>query len=338
MNLIPSASGRLCCCKTQSNRVIRKRLKECKRYAPPGFVLALLLAVITSPVTAQSQQLTPVTINLCVKEAVEKNLSLLAERYNLSVADARIVTARLRPNPVLSLYADLLDLAGTGFNAQNAAGPPEYGIRTDFILERGEKRRHRIEVAEQEKAVARWRLLNAARTLALDVQNAFVEVLLAKETLALAERNQDSFHRFVEVSKERVRAGELAPVELAPTQLAELQFNNAVVQARSRLRIAKQRLQLLMGRAMPSELFDVIGEMRREPMPFTLEELWRQALARRPDYQVIVRDQARSVAELRLQIAQGKSITRSARNTAGSRGWPEPATRWAFFQPAPPTL
>jgi cobalt-zinc-cadmium efflux system outer membrane protein len=197
-------------------------------------------------------------------------------------------------------------LAGTGFNARNAAGPPEYGIRTDFILERGQKRRHRVEVAEQEKAVARWQLLDAARSLALDVQNAFVEVLLTKETLALAERNQDSFHRIVEIGKERVRVGDLAQVELVRTQLAELQFSNAVIQAQSRLRISKQRLQLLMGRATPSELFDVVGEMRREPQPFTLDELWRQALSRRPDYQAALRDQARSVAELRSQIAQGK--------------------------------
>ena len=98
----------------------------------------------------------------------------------------------------------------------------------------------------------------------------------------MPERNLDSFRRIVEVSKERVRVGDLAQVELVRTQLAELQFNNAVIQARLRLRIAKQRLQLLMGRATPSELFDVVGEMRREPLPFTLEELWRQALARRP--------------------------------------------------------
>jgi hypothetical protein len=37
-----------------------------------------------------------------------------------------------------------------------------------------------IEVAEQKKAVARWQLLNATRAIALDVQNAFVEVLLTR--------------------------------------------------------------------------------------------------------------------------------------------------------------
>jgi len=64
MNLIPSASGRLCCCKTESNRVIKTRLEECKRYAPPGFVLALLLAVITSPVTARAVEFLKRTYDL----------------------------------------------------------------------------------------------------------------------------------------------------------------------------------------------------------------------------------------------------------------------------------
>ncbi|HEY7184387.1 MAG TPA: TolC family protein [Blastocatellia bacterium] len=306
MNLALSALYRLCCGKTQSNRDIIKRLEDCKRLASSGFVLTLLLTITISPAAAQSQQTEIVTVSQAVQEAVDKNLDLLAERYNLSVADARIVTARLRPNPVLSVYGDLLDLAGTGFNALNTAGPPEYGIRTDFIFERGQKRRYRIEVAEQQKAVAQWQLLNTVRALALEVQNAFVEVLLAKETLALAERNLESFQKIVEVSKERVRVGDLAQVELMRTQLAELQFNNAVIQGQSRLRVAKQRLQLLMGRAEPSESFDVAGEMRRDPLPFTLEELWRQAMARRPDYQAMERDQARSVAELRSQIAQGK--------------------------------
>jgi cobalt-zinc-cadmium efflux system outer membrane protein len=230
----------------------------------------------------------------------------MAERYNLSIADARIVTARLRPNPVLSLYGDLLDLAGTGFNAQNAAGPPEYGIRTDFIWERGDKRRYRIETAQQAKEVARMQLLNAVRALALDVQGAFIDVALAKENLKLAEDNLAAFNKIVRVNAERVRAGDLAAVELTRTELAELQFNNAVIQTQARLRIAKQRLQLLMGRVAPSESFDVAGEMRRETLPFQLAELQQQAIARRPDYLAMQREQARSQAEIRLQLAQRK--------------------------------
>jgi len=306
MNPVLFASGGLCWKNTQSDRSAGSNQEFLRRFGFTGLVFFFLLTGITGPVAAQSQQPETVTVSQAVQEAVEKNLNLMAERYNLSIADARIVTARLRPNPVLSLYGDLQDLAGTGFNAQNAAGPPEYGIRTDFIWERGDKRRYRIETAQQAKEVARMQLPNAVRALALDVQGAFIDVALAKENLKLAEDNLAAFNKIVRVSAERVRAGDLAAVELTRTELAELQFNNAVIQTEARLRIAKQRLQLLMGRVAPSESFEVAGEMRRETLPFQLAELQQQAIARRPDYLAMQREQARSQAEIRLQLAQRK--------------------------------
>lgn len=289
MNFVRSASHGFCCRDIAS------------------FLCAFLFIGIAIPVAAQSQHPATVTVQQAVQEAMEKNLPLLAERYSLSIADARIVTAGLRPNPVLSIGGDHLDLLGTGYNDINAAGPPEYSIRTDFIWERGQKRRYRLEVARQEKAVAQMQLLDATRTLTLDVQHAFVDILLAKETLTLAERNQESFKRIVRISAERVRAGDLAQVELARTQLAELQFNNAVIQTQAKLRTAKQRLQLLMGRLAPVESFDVTGELRREPLPFAFADLEQQALTRRPDYQALLNDEARSQAEIRSQLAQGKA-------------------------------
>jgi len=63
-----------------------------------------ILCFILIPLTllAQEPQDAPLTIGQVTQEAVEKNLNLMAERYSLSIADARRVTARLRPNPVFS--------------------------------------------------------------------------------------------------------------------------------------------------------------------------------------------------------------------------------------------
>ena len=139
-------------------------------------------------------------------EALEKNLGLLAEQYNLTIADARIVTARLRPNPVLSLSADTLDLLGTGFDPQtNAGGPSNYSIRTDFILERGGKRKARIAVAEGNRAVAQLQLLNTVRGIVLDVQNAFVDLQSAKDSLHLAQENLQTLHDIVDINEKRVK-------------------------------------------------------------------------------------------------------------------------------------
>jgi len=56
------------------------------------------------------------TVDQVVNEAITHNLDFFAQKYDLSIAEAQIVTAKLRPNPLLTLDADHLDLLGTGFS------------------------------------------------------------------------------------------------------------------------------------------------------------------------------------------------------------------------------
>ncbi|MBS1859482.1 MAG: TolC family protein [Acidobacteria bacterium] len=245
------------------------------------------------------------TLSQAIQEAVEHNLNLLAERYNLSVADARILTARLRPNPVVTAGVDYIDFLNQ-FTPDQNVGPTEWNLRTDFLLERGGKRARRIEVATDAREVAKLQLLNTTRLLVLDIQNAFVDVLQAKDNLLLARENLTAFQGIVAVNTDRVRAGDLAKVELTRTQVARIQFQNAVRQAESRLRVALNHLQTLMGRQVPSPTFDVDGSLRRDAQPLVLDTITTEALQLRPDLQALRKDQARSEAEIRNQIAQGK--------------------------------
>ena len=87
----------------------------------------------------------PLTIDEAVAEAIDHNLSVIAERYNLAVADARVLTASLRPNPVVTASAMLPD--ATIFDAN--VNPREGIVRGDVLLERGGKRERRIEVAQR---------------------------------------------------------------------------------------------------------------------------------------------------------------------------------------------
>ena len=270
--------------------------------------LWLIPLLLSMPLTlhAQSAPAGAITTEQAVQESIEKNLSLLAERYNLNIAEARIITAKLRPNPVFSFGADYQDWLGAGFTPIKGIGPAEVNFRTDFILEAPGKRQSRIEVAKGNHEVARLQLLNTTRLLILDVQSACVDVLSAKDNLALAQKNLKVFNELVSVNTDRVRAGDLAQVELVRSRVAALQYHNAVIQAESRLRIARRRVQTLLGRKTETLTVDVAGELRRDGTPLGVEEVRRQALNLRPDLQAMTRDQARSLAEIRSQQAQGK--------------------------------
>ena len=203
--------------------------------------------------------------------------------------------------------ADTLDLLGTGFNPQtNAGGPSNYSVRTDFLLERGGKRKARIAVAEGNRAVAQLQLLNTVRGIVLDVQSAFVDLQSAKDSLRLAQENLQTLHDIVDINQKRVKNGDLAEVELLRAQVAELQFENSVRQAELRVKTAKARLQILLGRITNARPFDIVGELRRDSTVPGPEALLTQAQHMRPDLLALVRDQARSQAEIRSQLALGK--------------------------------
>ena len=276
----------------------------------PRWIFGLLLTswVWAQPAPeagVQAQQ--PVTLQQAVEESLQQNLQLLARRFDISIAEAKILTAQMHPNPILSLGADHLDWLGTGYDANNAAGPSEYSLRSDWILEGGGKRGARIEVAELARQVTEFEVKDAARQLILDVDNAFVEVLLARGNLAVAQENRSAFSRIVRISKERVRAGDLSRVELMRTQLAELQYDNAVILNQAHLRSSKQKLLLLMGRPRGSEVdFEVEGSLPRPPITMAVPEMEGIALKQRPDYLALVRDQGRSEASIRLEEANGK--------------------------------
>jgi cobalt-zinc-cadmium efflux system outer membrane protein len=257
--------------------------------------------------SAPPENLQPLSLSQAISEALDRNLDLIAARYDVPIAQARIITARLRPNPIFSLEAGHLTYPITSdSNKQNAAGPNEFAIRTDFILERGGKRSRRIEVAEASHSVAELQVLNTFRTVVFNVQTAFVDILQAKANVALASDSLRTFEQIVAINTVRVKNGDVSEAELIRSQVAQLQYENNVRQAQLQLQTARVRLQLLVGRGITDPVVDATGEMRRDIISSDLISLRQRAFIQRPDLQALRRDQIRSQAELRLQLAEGK--------------------------------
>lgn len=263
--------------------------------------LYLALALFAAGLHAET-----ITLNQALQETLDKNLNLMAERYNLPIADARILQAGLRPNPVFTYGQDYQNVFGTGITNDNNGGPSEWNTRVDVPYERGHKRELRVDLARQQKSVAELQLLNSIRQLQLDVENTWVDALAARDSLQLAQENLKSFQNIVDIDTSRVRAGDLAEVELTRTRIATLQFENSVRQAELKLRTAITHLLLLMGRPPSPNGIDIGGGLREDTTPLMPDQIRQDALQRRPDLLALTRDQARSQADIRLQVAQGK--------------------------------
>ena len=252
-----------------------------------------------------------ITIEQAVQEALQNNPGLLAEKLGIPVAETAVITARLRPNPVVSASSDHLDWLGTGFSEVNGAGPTETALRIDFPWERGHKREYRVDTAGYAQKIAEARVADSIRLLRLDVTLACIDVLEAKARLDLANDNLKSLEGVVQLNETRLKGGAIPPIELTRSRVAMLQFRSNVKTAELALTTARIRLQTLLGRSAgqtPIGSIDVSDPLKIPipPTAPTLDQIQARAITVRPDIQAARLDQARSQSELRLQLANGK--------------------------------
>ena len=95
------------------------------------------MALAARPVRAQTGA-APLTIDQAVAEALDHNLAIAAERGNIAVADARVVTAGLRPNPVVTASVMLPDatIFDSNVNPREGIvrGPQPLGSHAEQLL------------------------------------------------------------------------------------------------------------------------------------------------------------------------------------------------------------
>ena len=246
------------------------------------------------------------SIDQAVAEAIANNLDLLAERQNVPVAKAREIQAALRPNPVLTFAWDYQDWLRRSLTVENNGGPSEWRTQVDYLIERGGKRERRVDLARLVTSVNELRLLDTMRVLGLNVRQACVEQVLAKANVELARQNLAVFSDMLRVNEAKVKAGEVAGVELIRVRVAQQQFENALAQAELRLAMARNGLEQLLARKSHDAGLEISDPLKEDGVVLLADEVRATALAQRPDLQAARKDVERAAADGRLQSAMAK--------------------------------
>ena len=162
-----------------------------------------IICVVTSlPVWAETLQL---ALPQVVEFSLQNNGDLTSFRKEKGIRDAGKVKAGLMPNPTLDFEAATGAL--TGSSDENNLS---IGISQEFFL--AGKRDKRLAIAERELEVYRWQLTDRERVLREEVMTAFYDAILAQKRADLADRAIDLNRQLLDVTKERLAAGDIPPV------------------------------------------------------------------------------------------------------------------------------
>jgi cobalt-zinc-cadmium efflux system outer membrane protein len=241
-----------------------------------------------------------ITISDAVSIFLQQNLQLLAARYDIDTAEAEKLTARLRPNPQLSVSTADLPLRFTGPIIKEQTY--SYGISQTFEL--GGKRRKRIDAANANADLAQGQFQTVVWQLTNDLKRKFYTTLLAESLLKLAQENQKTFAETLQQTTELYKAGEISGLELTRLEVEKLKFDTDVANSERDYAVAVRDLRVTLGGDYRAMDIDVAGTLDYQPYEFSLVELRDKALAARPDLKAAQLSERAADASIRLQNAQ----------------------------------
>lgn len=245
------------------------------------------------------------TVERLVEAGFSRRADLLAARQRLAIAEGRLIQAGLRRNPELEAeYGSARFLAGEAES--------ELDVGVSQVFEIGGKRRKRVAVARLDLQRTRAEVLALERGFAAEIRSAYARAVAAGNGLDTLERLIVINEELVRVTNERLKEGDVAPLELGLVSVETDRLRAQVARNRAELESEIISLRSLAG-------FETTEPLRIAPLPdrpprldLNVTELTEIALRERADLQA-----ARLGEELgsaRIRLAESQAVP----NLAGS--------------------
>jgi outer membrane protein, heavy metal efflux system len=240
-----------------------------------------------------------------VKLALERNLEFKAKREELGIAEGRSIHANLflQRNPELDgdIGNRRLKKPEAGFSKNLLQG----GTSLMQEFEIAGQPRYRREAARENLERVKFEIGDFERTLRFRVTDAFLKLLNSESKIKQAERIVELRSRLYDASKTRLSLGDIPEAQVI---LSEFELNRARSDLISLQREREELLsQLKTELALEDDSrIEIQGELSRTSPAFSLQELIKTAVERRPDLAASERE--RRVAEAEEQLARAERI------------------------------
>jgi cobalt-zinc-cadmium efflux system outer membrane protein len=247
------------------------------------------------------------TLDALIERLVQRNLSLLARSYELPQAEADILTAGLRANPLL--YADSQLIPYGNYSTRRPGGPTQYDLNITYPIDITHKRRARTLVACQAKRVLQAQFQDAVRLQIDNLYTAFTDVLGARETIRFAEAARAGLETLLDRTRRMYEKGSRTRADVSRVEALYEAAEIELMDSQEVLRTASRNLGTLLNMPGPeAEALRVRGSIRdTAPPPAAIDELIRIARDYRPDVAAYRLGIGRADAEVKLAQANRMS-------------------------------
>jgi cobalt-zinc-cadmium efflux system outer membrane protein len=223
------------------------------------------------------------TLDQSIERLVRENLNLLALRFELPMAEADVLTASLRANPIF--YADSQLVPYGHYSNHRPGGQRQFDVNVTYPIDVTHKRKARTEVAVRARRVVEAQFQDAIRLQIDNLYTAYVDVVAAGETVDYSRAYATGITRLLGLNERRLKEGLIHPATVdalrAQVEQAQLQVREAQETLVTTTRTLAVLLNVPRDQAGSIQLRAALRDIR--PVTESDDAIIQRAVAARPD-------------------------------------------------------
>lgn len=252
------------------------------------YALALSVFKIYGQIENTDISLTPRQIESVF---LERNLGLIAEKMNVSVADAEIIQAKLWDNPSFSIND--LNLWSTGAQRDGETIPPLFGsfgrnmqfsVELSQIINLSGKRGKRVAMQKVSRDMALTRSKQLLKCLKLELRKSIAELIYNQSYKNILLKQRESLESIVTAYKKQYYNGNISKSDMLRLQSAQYQLDNEINIINTELNGLQKTMRNLLCIQSTGDIRVTPEEINfPQPMTISLESLINHASESHPD-------------------------------------------------------
>ncbi len=276
----------------------------------PASVLALAIFICTHPALCATQM----TIEDCVKKAIELNPNILDAAEMIDQAGSVITQARSGYLPHLNFRGsyNFLEKTQTVSLPDPITGEDvemDFDFTRDYLFQfllnqplyTGGRLSSSYEIAKHNEAMAETDLERRQADVALDVARAFYRLILAREAATVAREAIANAGEFLRVVKARYETGEASSFEVMRAEVEVSNLEPLLIKARNGINLSELLIKKAMGVRQDLEI-DFVGEFKHYDYEIAADEAIQVASENRPELKMA--DIQAAVADASIKLAK----------------------------------
>jgi cobalt-zinc-cadmium efflux system outer membrane protein len=240
------------------------------------FAAAVFIMAGRSAAAEPSQ---PITLENALSLFYQNNYDVIISKYEIDRSYADYVSAKIRPNPNLTVGYTNLAMSQWKTNRWDNT---QLTIRIDQLIETAGKRALRTGAASEALEAARFIHKDVIRNLLIGFYTVYYGLHLDFLNAEFAESELSRFDRILGIAQRRFKAGFISLIDYTKLKLARIELENNVTNLETQLNNDIESFNLLLGSA--SRLSPARLDIREDFGEYNVTDLLDKAYTNRFDY------------------------------------------------------